>query len=506
MIPRELEQTILRLHLAEHWPPNTIASQLGVHHEVVERVIRQALAPQARKPRPSLLDPYLPFVLETWERYPRLPASRLFTMCKERGYPGHADHFRHAVAPYRPRPAAEPFLRLRTLPGEQAQVDWAHFGKITIGRAVRPLVAFVFVLSWSRALFLRFFVGQAMENFLRGHVEAFERWGGVPRVVLYDNLKSAVLERVGDAIRYNPTLLDLAAHYRFEPRPVAPARGNEKARVERAIGHIRTGFFLARAWRGLEDLNGQADEWTAADAGARRCPEDTTLTIARALDEERPRLLALPDNPFPTDERREVSVQKTPYVRFDANDYSVPHELVRKSVVLVASPDTVRVLDGTQEVARHVRSYDKGRQIEDPAHIEGLVAAKRAARQHRGMDQLAHAAPASRRLLERLAERGANLGLATRKLLELLDLYGHQELEAALTEVLERDAPHVHGVRQVLESRRRLKGLDPVQPIPLPDDPRLRDLRVRPHDLAGYDSLTGPSSQENPHDPGTPSE
>ena len=103
-------------------------------------------------------------------------------------------------------------------------MDWGHFGKLTIGRATRDLLAFVMVLSYSRRIFLRFFLGQQTENFLRGHEAAFGAWGGVVRVALYDNLKSAVLERQGDAIRFNPLLLDFARHYRFAPRPGAVAR------------------------------------------------------------------------------------------------------------------------------------------------------------------------------------------------------------------------------------------------------------------------------------------
>jgi transposase len=122
-------------------------------------------------------------------------------------------------------------LRLRTLPAEQAQVDWAHFGTMTIGRAARQLMAFVMVLSWSRMIFLRFYLNATMPSFLHGHAAAFDFWTGIPRVLLYDNLKSAVLERKGDAIRFHPTLLELSAHYRYEPRPVAVARGNEKVYV-----------------------------------------------------------------------------------------------------------------------------------------------------------------------------------------------------------------------------------------------------------------------------------
>jgi len=152
------------------------------------------------------------------------------------------------------------------MPGDQAQVDWAHFGKLQIGRALRPLWVFVMVLSYSRRLFLRFFPGASMPFFVRGHVEAFADFGGVPRVLLYDNLKSAVIERHGDAIRFHPTRLEMSARYRFEPRPVAVARGNEKGRVERAIRYIREAFFAARGYADLADLNRQAGEWAATAA------------------------------------------------------------------------------------------------------------------------------------------------------------------------------------------------------------------------------------------------
>lgn len=194
---------------------------------------------KAIAPRPSIVDPFVPFLVSQLEKYPRLRASRLFTMIKDRGYPGGPDHLRRVVGRLRPGKPAEAFQRLRTLPGEQAQVDWAHFGKLQIGRAQRALWAFVMVLSYSRRIFLRFIPGAAMPFFLGGHVDAFAAFGSVPRVLLYDNLKSAVLERRGDAIRFHPMLLELAAHYCFEPRPVAIARGNEKGRVERAIRYIR---------------------------------------------------------------------------------------------------------------------------------------------------------------------------------------------------------------------------------------------------------------------------
>ena len=489
MIPEHQAAEILRLHHAEKWPVGTIAAQLGLHHDVIERVLAQDGLPRPRLSRPSMIDPFVPFLLDTLRRYPRLTAKRLHVMCRERGYPGGPGHFRHLVASYRPRPPAEAFLRLKTLPAEQAQVDWAHFGKLQIGRAVRPLMAFVMVLAWSRRIFLHFFLGQRLENFLRGHVAAFARFEGVSRVILYDNLKSAVLERFGDAIHFNPTLLKLASHYRFEPRPVAVRRGNEKGRVERSIRYARDSFFAARRFRDLDDLNQQADAWCEGEASDRPWPEDTDRTVRDAFAEERPRLMPLPAVPYVTDERIEVEVRKSPYARFDWNDYSVPHTHVRRTLWVIADLKTVRILDGNEVIAEHERSFDRHKQVEDPAHITALVEEKRHARKHRGMHRLCHACPSAEALLDQLATRGNHLGGAVTALLRLLEAYGAQALEEAIGEALKKDVPHPHAVRQVLERRERARTSSPAIPVVLAD-PRLRAITVRPHALESYDSLT----------------
>ena len=153
---------------------------------------------------------------------------------------------------------------------------------------------------------------------------------GCPRVLLYDNLRSAVLERQGDAIRFHPTLLAFAAHYRYEPRPVAVARGNEKGRVERAIRYVRDSFFAARQFGDVDDLNRQAEVWCRGTAADRPCPGQSDVSVREAFAEEAPRLLRLPDNAYPLIERVAVKVGKTPYVRFDLNDYSAPHTSVQR--------------------------------------------------------------------------------------------------------------------------------------------------------------------------------
>jgi len=493
---------ILRLYHAEKWKPGTLARQLGVHHDTVRRVLAQAgQTPGGNATRPSLVDPFVPLIEQTLEKYPTLRASRLYAMVRERGYTGGPDHFRHVVARYRPAPAAEAYLRLRTLPAEQAQVDWGYFGKRRIGRAERALWGFVMVLSYSRQIFLQFFFGNAMANFLRGHVGAFASFGGIPRVLLYDNLKSAVLERVGQAIHFNPTLLDLAAHYRFEPRPVAVARGNEKGRVERAIRYIRDSFFAARPFTDLADLNAQAMAWCAGIAAERLCPEDRTRRVREVFADERARLLGLPDNPFPCEDREETTVRHTPYVRFDLNDYSVPHTSVRRAVVVHATLACVRVVDGSTVIATHPRSWDKGAQVEIPEHVADLVAWKRAARHHRGLDRLHHACPHAEAFFVAAAARSANLGSLTSGLTHLLDLYDATALNQALGAALLGGAPHLAAVRQLLEQRRYAHELPPPLAVALPADPRVRDVVVQPHDLSTYDQIHTEDDDDDTHTP-----
>jgi len=499
-ISRALEAEILRLHATEHWPVGTIARQLRVHHGTVRRVLAQAGVPTQKPVRASMVEPFLAFINETLTKYPTLRASRLYAMVRERGYPGAPDHFRALVAQLRPRPAAEAYLRLRTLPSEQAQVDWAHFGKLTIGRAIRPLMAFVMVLSYSRHLFLRFYLGATLPYFIRGHVDAFSHFQGAARTLLYDNLRSAVLERRDEAIRFHPTLLELAAHYRFQPRPVAVARGNEKGRIERAIRFTREAFFAARSFRDVDDLNAQALAWCQGAAADRPCPEDRRRRVREVFAEEQSHLLALPAVPFPCDERLTVSVHKTPYLRFDLNDYTVPHTHVHRTLTVLASLERVRVVDGQELIANHPRSFDRGQQIEDPAHIAALVADKRAARAHRAQDRLQHAAPSTKALFLRAAERGAHLGVLTRGLLQLLASHGAAALEAAIAAALAEDAAHLGAVRHFIDQHAHARGQRPPIAVVLPDDPRL-PLTVQPQPLSDYQQLTTTATDDEPADP-----
>jgi transposase len=347
VIAAETVARIRHLFFAEHWKIGTIAAELGLHHETVKAAVNllNRPKPKPRPPRPSVVDPYVPFIEETLRKYPRLVATRIYDMIRARGYQASAIPVRRRVAKLRPK-LHEAFLHRRLFAGEEAQVDWAHFGQVDVGRARRRLSCFVMTLSYSRALYLEFFYDQSQENFLRGHVRAFTYFGGVPRVCLYDNLRSAVLERRGEAVHFHPRLIELCAHYHFQARPCAPARGNEKGRVERAIRYIRESFFEARVYTTLTDFNRQAWTWRDEVAHVRPWPDGDERTVAEAFEDEKPRLLGLPSHPMTTDFVGPVHSAKTIYVRFDLNDYSIPPKAVGRALTLVASDTCVRILDG----------------------------------------------------------------------------------------------------------------------------------------------------------------
>ena len=498
MITPEQHAEIRRLYYGEHWKVGTIAAQLGVHHDTVRAAIADTQAVRRGTCRPTALDPYLPFVRDTLAQYPRLRATRLFEMVRPRGYTGSVVQLRRIVRLLRPQVSPVIYRRLVTLAGEEAQVDWGAFGTIRIGHGTRPLSGFVMVLSYSRAIDALFTLDQTLESFLRGHVAAFQTTGGIARTLVYDNLKSAVLERQGSAIRFHPRLLELAGHYHFAPRPCTPGRGNEKGKVERQIQYLRHAFFAARTFRDVDDLNAQFRRWRDEVAHQRPHPEQPDHTVAQILAQEQPRLLPLPAHPFSTDVLRVVASGKTPYVRFDRNDYSIPHARRRQPLTLVASATTVRLVVGTETIAHHARSYDTGQTIEDLAHLDGLLAATRQAHPQTARDRLRLAVPLTTTLFERLVARGESLRGHTARLLALLDDYGPAELTAAVTVALARDALGAGAIAHVLETRRRRRGQSPSVPLALPDHPGVRDLDVTPHRLETYDAFSRPDPDDDP--------
>ncbi len=486
----DTEAEIVRLSHAEHWPPGTIAAQLGVHRDVVLRVLglgKTAAESESSAPAPSLLvTPYIDFINETLQRYPRLRSTRLFDMIKARGFEGSHRTLRRFVTTVRPMPKKEAFLRLDSLIGEQAQVDWAHVGQVAVpGGGSRTLWLFVMVLGWSRAMWGEFCFDTTVHSLLRSLARAAVYFHGVARQWLFDNPKTVVLERYGDAVRFHPLLLELGSALHVQLRLCRPYRGNEKGRVERKIRFLRERFLAGREIYNIEQGNTELLTFIDQIAHQQRHPEFPERTIADCLAEEQTRLLALPD-PMPATALVEpVAIDKTAFARFDTNVYSVPPDHVEKTLTIVADDRWVRIVDGPIVVAEHRRSWGHRQKIEATEHRSEILRRKRGAAPAIGRNRLRAAAPEIDILIERWVNAGRNIGSMVSQASRILDLYGDEIFAKAIADTIARGT-HDPGQIGVHCEHHRRAAFRPIPNIAIGDEVPDRD--VIPHDLGGYDA------------------
>jgi transposase len=482
---RELEAEIVRLHYAEHWPVGTIAKQLAAHPDQVRRVLGLGEGRAPSQLRGRLVDPYRPFIDETLARYPKLLATRLYDMLRERGYPGSARTLRAFVATVRPRPKRPAYLVTETLPGEQAQVDWAYVGKLPVPGGERALWLFVMVLSHSRALWGEFVLDLSVHSLCRSLVRGATAFGGVPRQWLFDNPKTVVLERVGPVARFHPTLVALCAQMRVEPKLCAVRRPEHKGKVERAIRYLRDRFLAGRSVTSVDEGNRMLARFVDEIAHTRPHPTLPQRTVNEVLHDELARLLPLPD-PLPETARVEpVQIDRQAFVRVDTNRYSVPSDHAERVRTLVVDDRAVRVLDGATVLAEHARSWGRRQLIELAEHRAALIAERRAARDLKGRDRLRAVAPMFDRIVERWGASGSSLGRRVSQAIRLLDLYGDHLFAAAAADIDARGLADVAALAVACEQRRK----DRKRPVPielvLPE--HLDDADVVPHDLESYD-------------------
>ena len=312
-----------------------------------------------------------------------------------------------------------------------------------------------------------------------------ESFADSPLIAVMLDPKIVVLGRHGDAVRFNPLLLDLAGRYHTQVRLCAVRKANQKGRVERAIRYLRDRFFAGRVLHAVEPGNQELLTFIDEIAHRRAHPTLPGRTVGDCLAEERGRLLPLPDPLPPTDLVEPVNVDKTAFVRFDTNHYSVPPAHASSMLMLVADDRRVRLVDGTTAVAEHARCFGRRQIVERDEHRSELLAQKRGARETKGKDRLRGAAPEIDTLYERWVEIGRNVGFMTARSLKLLELYGDEVFRAAVVEVVARGS-HDPGAIAVVCEQLRVRTNRPV-PIPVTLGDHVSDRDVVPHDLEQYD-------------------
>jgi transposase len=509
MLPAATQAEILRLAYAERWSLTRIAHHVGVNWKSVRKVVTRrsvALARARPRPRVTLLTPFTAQLQALLAQDPERSAVNCLQHLRAAGYRGGITTLRGHLARVRPAPTREAFVSLTFAPAERVQIDWGEFGDVFgIGRAVH---AFLLVGCYSRWLTVEFTFSQTLEAFLRCHEHAFAALGGYGREAQYDNLASAVAERRGRLVRWNPRFLAYAGHCGFRPVACTPGRGNEKGRVEDSVKYLRANFWPGRTFRDLADLNAQAQAWRDEIANQRE-HRVTRKIPALLVAEERPQLLPLRE-PYDTDEVRSVIVPPSVRVAFDGNRYSVPWRLVGKALTLRADAETVSCWYDTHPVARHPRCWRRGVEVVNPAHTAGLLALKPGASPHWQVQAVEQLGPAARQYLTLIRAGTRSLRAELDHLLLLTTVYGPAPVEAALAALLAQAIVGSDHVEQWL----KLQAAPPVAPPPLAlTDPRLSGPVGRP-DLQRYDALlldtdpAGPGPENNHGDPaaGPPAE
>lgn len=353
-----------------------IARRTGRDRKTVRNIATGPLLPvaRARKPKPRKLDPFVAY-LEGRMEQGVLNAQKLYQEIRLRGYTGKERAVRRFVQPYRTARAAVATVRFETGPGQQAQVDWGSFGTIDYYGRQRRLYAFVMTLGWSRAMYVEFTVATDISWWLRCHIHAWHYFGGVPREVLHDNLKTAVLSRAADGtIHWHPRYLDFARYYGFSPRPCQPYRAQTKGKVENGVKYVRGNFWLGLEFNDLTDLNDQVWNWLDEVANVRCHGTTGEIPFVRLTHETLQPLAGKPD--YDTSLVCHRRSTKDCLVSYDGNRYSVPAANAQQQLLLKETEGgqlLIYTLDG-RELARHAVLAGHRRQSIIAAHYQGLPA------------------------------------------------------------------------------------------------------------------------------------
>lgn len=482
----ELWAEIRRLFHVEKLSGRLIAERLNVHRETVYRALKHdhAPPPPARE-RSSVLDAFEKDIQEILEATPRMTAVRMLEELQRRGFTGKYTIVKERLSKLRQSRQRDAYIRRAFHAGEAGEVDWAYCGPFEVGGQKRRLSVFVMTLCYSRMVYLEFTISEALEEFLRCHQNAFAFFGGCPRRLFYDNLKTVVLARAGREIRWNPRFMDFAGHFLFEPVACNPASGWEKGRVERTIQYIRSNFLLGRTFRSLGELSAAAVQWRDEMAN-RRIHKTTGKRPVDLFADDKARILALPEGTYDTRILRSVKVTLDCRVTFENNTYTVPPKYVDQEVVLRASPSEVTVYDGPTVIARHPRSFETHQDIIDPQHVEEVLARKRRASGTTLQRLFLALAPEAQAYLDGLVKTELSVDRHLMRILDLVATYGKPEVLGAILRALQYGAYGADYVENIVlaERRKRREGQKTQLQIKNKD---LAEIDLPEQDLRRYD-------------------
>lgn len=351
-----------------------IARQTGHDRKTIRAILNEPLtaAAKPRQKKVCKIDPYIPY-LEKRLKEGVMNAQKLYQEIVAQGYEGKDRQVRHFVQPFREARQRQATVRYETEPGQQAQVDWGSFGFIQHQGRQRRLYAFVMTLGWSRAMYLEFTVSADAAWWLRCHLHGFHYLGGVPREVLHDNLKTAVLSRAADGvIHWHPRYLDFANYYGFTPRACQPYRAQTKGKVESGVRYVRGNFWPGLTFRDLADLNHQGRQWLDTVANVRVHGTTRQIPWLQLSQETLQPLGGKADYDTSLITYRRSS--KDCLVSYEGNYYSLPAAYAQQRLMLKEMERgdlVILTLDGQELACHHLVEGHQQRVVQE-SHYEGL--------------------------------------------------------------------------------------------------------------------------------------
>jgi transposase len=445
---REHRRTLIRRRKAEGCSIRAIARELGCDPKTVRRVLRPRPRPLA-PPRPSLLDPFHPLIREL-VLHKELTAVRVLRDIRAVGYQGGYSILKDYIRSFRPAPVTQPHLRFETGPGEQGQVDLSPY-TVLLGGVPTDVVCFSFVLGFSRWQFIRFVLHADAHSVCHSHVLAFEAAGGAPHEILYDRMKQVVLESYKDGVLFHPLFEALVAHYGFRAVPLAPGYKEGKGKVENGFWYLWRSFLQGREFHDLADLNAQAACWLREVAWV-RTHRTTQRRPHDLLDEERPRLITLPERRFDAAVREPHLVADDFCVPFANHRYSVPpHYAGHQAWVCVLEGQLAIEIGGDTVAVHQVQPGPFGRHLrpEDEAEFRATSTSR-----HVLAAEFQRLGSAAEPFIAGLREtRGGAAGYHMSRILGLARRVGIPRVAAALRQAARYDAFSYQAVDRIVAAR-----------------------------------------------------
>jgi transposase len=433
-------------------------------HKLVEETLNSAPPPQ----NTSSVEPFREVVVKL--RQEGVEVAAICERLKERGYTGSYSSVYRFVRNLEPR-EPEVTVRVETRPGEEAQVDFGYAGRMVDPETgeLRKTWLFVMNLSWCRHQYPEFVFDQKVETWLRLHRNAFEFFGGVPKRIVIDNLKAAIVRVCWHEPQAQQSYRECAEHYGFLIAPCRPRTPQHKGKVEKGgIHYVKRNFLGGREPTTITQANRDVKRWALTTAG-KRVHGTTKEKPLERFEVERAALRPLPDRPYDLAVWKRVKLHRDCHLVFDNAYYSAPFRLVGQKLWVRGGSREVQVFASDyQLVATHDRAQRPGQRQTHPDHlpahkVPGLMLTREACQQ-----QASDIGPATGKVVAALLDHRPEDRLRTAgRLLRLGDRFSPGRLEAACARALRFDDAAYMTVKRILEQGLDLEEL-PVRELPSP--------------------------------------